>query len=116
MQAQDVDSEGSFSISIQYPSGYYSGLGTLYIAPHVRLQQIVNDVPGPVQVIKIENGMPFRLLTYPPAPSTAPRCSPNFYNNRTYLPVRTQEQILRDSQYPKTKDMPLNFWGLRPAN
>ena len=30
------------------------------------------------------------------------------------LPIRTQEQILRDSGYPKDNRVPDNFWGLKP--
>jgi len=115
----NVDSDGTFEISLKYPSGYYSSLGTLYVSPHIRMQHVVNGKPGKVEIIKIGEGVPFRLLTYPPVPSTAPRCSPAFYDNRAQLPVRTQEQILRDSSYPQFSQnmhMPANFWGLRPAN
>lgn len=111
-----VGLDGSFSFSIAYPSGYYSGLGTMYVSPHVQLQPIVDGKPGKVEVNKLGEGIPFRLLSYPPIPSTAPRCSPAFYGNRDTLPVRTQEQVLRDSAYPKTNAMPANFWGLAPAN
>lgn len=111
-----VGGDGSFSFSIPFPSGYYSNLGTLYVQPHVRVQVVTNGKAGPVETIKVAEGVPFRLLTYPPVPSTAPRCSPQFYNNRDILPVRTQEQILRDSAYPATNAMPANFWGLTPAH
>ena len=111
-----VDENGSFSFSIVNPNGYYSALGTAYVSPHIQLQPVVNGKKGKVEIVRIGQGIPFRLLTYPPIPSTAPRCSPSFYGNRDTLPLRTQEQILRDSAYPKTNIMPDNFWGLRPAN
>jgi hypothetical protein len=112
-----VDAEGKFSFSIVYPNGYYTGLGTAYVSPHVQLQTIVGDSRGEVETVRVGEGIPFRLLTYPPVPATAPRCSPAFYENRGSLPaVRTQEQILRDSAYPDTNEMPANFWGLRPAS
>jgi hypothetical protein len=111
-----VKRDGTFAFAIKYPSGYYSDLGTTYVSPHIRVQQVVNGTPGETELIKVGEGIPFRLLTYPPVPATAPRCSPSFYDNRSYLPVRTQEQILRDSCYPSTNRMPANFWGLRPAN
>ena len=111
----DVQDDGSFSFSLMCPSGYYSQLGTLYIQPHVRMQIVTNGIGGPIETIKVSEGVPFRLLTYPPIPSTAPRCGPQFYNTLDILPVRTQEQILRDSAYPtKEMHMPKNFWGLRP--
>jgi hypothetical protein len=111
-----VNADGTFSFSIQYPSGYYTNLGTLYVKPHVRIRSVVDGHMGPVETIKVAEGIPFRLLTYPPIPSTAPRCSPEFYGNRDYLPVRTQEDILRDSGYPASQTMPANFWGLTPAH
>lgn len=110
----NVSRDGSFSFSIQYPSGYYAGLGTMYISPHIRMQTIINGKVGDTEVVRVGEGVPFRLLTYPPVPATAPRCSPSFYA-RDRLPVRTQEQILRDSAYPSKNVMPANFWGLRPA-
>ena len=111
-----VKDNGSFSFSIPFPSGYYMNLGTLYVKPHVRVQAVTDGKAGPVETIKVAEGIPFRLLTYPPIPQTAPRCSPQFYNNRDILPVRTQEQILRDSGYPLKQVMPANFWGLTPAH
>ena len=52
------------------------------------------------------------MLTYPPSqPKTAARANPRFYSGRTELPMRTQEQILRDSGYPENNKMPANFWG-----
>lgn len=110
----DVKNDGTFDFSVSYPSGYYSGLGTLYVSPHVMLQAIVDGRAEPVEVVRVGEGIPFRLLSYPPVPNTAPRCSPAFYGNRDTLPVRTQEQVLRDSAYPATNAMPANFWGLKP--
>ena len=65
--------------------------------------------------IQIDEGVPFRTLTYPAPPSNNPRDSPMFYYcNKSKLPVRTQEQVLLDSGYPEVNDMPNNFWGLKP--
>jgi hypothetical protein len=111
-----VSGDGSFVFSIPFPSAYYTNLGTVYVQPHVRVQTVVNGKAGAVETIKVAEGVPFRLLTYPPVPQTAPRCSPQFYGNRDILPVRTQEQVLRDSAYPSTNAMPANFWGLTPAH
>jgi hypothetical protein len=111
-----VDKQGQFKFSIPYPSGYYSALGTVYIKPHVRFVVSTAEKVSEVQTVKIGEGVPFRLLTYPPIPETAPRCSPQFYAVRDSLPVRTQEQILRDSAYPATNHMPENFWGLTPPH
>lgn len=65
--------------------------------------------------IQIDEGVPFRTLTYPAPPSNNPRDSPMFYYcNKSKLPVRTQEQVLLDSGYPEVNDIPNNFWGLKP--
>ena len=40
-----------------------------------------------------------------------------FYHcHRNQLPIRGQEQILRDRGYPDVNVMPKNFWGLKPSN
>ena len=31
------------------------------------------------------------------------------------MPVRSQEEIIMDSQYPKVNMMPNNHWGLKPS-
>lgn len=65
--------------------------------------------------IQIDDGIPFRTLTYPSPPSKAPRDSPMFYYcGRNKLPIRSQERVLRDSGYPSVNKMPDNFWGLKP--
>ena len=67
--------------------------------------------------IQIDEGIPFRTLTYPSPPSQNPRTSPMFYHcHRNQLPIRGQETILRDSGYPEVNEMPSNFWGLKPSN
>ena len=38
----------------------------------------------------------------------------NLYCNSNQLPVRGQEQVLRDGGYPEVNKMPDNFWGLKP--
>ena len=109
-----IQADGTFQFKMRYPSGYYTGLGTIFMQPHVSVQVNSPTKVGTPMVVRIDEGVPFRMLTYPPMPETAPRCSPNFYGGRDNLPVRTQEQILRDSGYPSTNQMPANFWGLKP--
>lgn len=65
--------------------------------------------------IQLDDGIPFRTLTYPAPPSKNPRTSPMFYHcNKNQLPIRGQETLLRDSGYPEANKMPDNFWGLKP--
>ena len=100
---------GKFQFKLKFPNSYYSGLGTVYMPPHVYIKVCENGTDGKVESIKLGDGIPFRMLTYPPPPSQAPRCSSIFYGGRNKLPVRTQEQILRDSSYPNINKMPDNF-------
>ena len=99
--------DGSFCIKIKYPNSYYIHLGTVYVPPH--LNMMVKET-GKTYKIPLGEGVPFRMLTYPSLPE-APRCAPGFYY-RNRLPVRSQEQVLRDSGYPAKNIMPRNFWGL----
>ena len=102
---------GRFTIKLNSPNAYYVGLGSLYVPPtlHVKIcgDQTVHHIP-------ITHGIPFRTLTYPSPPSKKPRNSPMFYCTGD-LPIRTQEQILRDGGYNSAKPMPDDFWALRPA-
>ena len=107
-----VQSDGSFKFRVQFPNSFYSGLGTLYHPPKVYIKICNSSQENNVQSILLGDGTPFRLLTYPPPPSTAARRNPMFYDGRDELPVRTQEQVLRDSGYPTDNKMPANFWGL----
>ncbi len=133
-----------FSFKVKYPNSYYVGLGSLYVAPHIhfkiceenKTQSLINNIKLNVEknkrvpnnmkeqlesegyhTIQIDEGIPFRTLTYPSPPSQNPRTSPMFYHcHRNQLPIRGQETILRDSGYPEVNEMPSNFWGLKPSN
>lgn len=102
-----------FEIRIKYPNSYYAGLGNVYMQPLVHFKICEKTCEqSKIFTLKLGEGAPFRMLTYPSPPETAPRCSPMFYYGRDRYPVRTQEQILIDSGYPKENKMPKNFWGL----
>lgn len=97
-----------FSIKIIMPNSYYAGHGTVLIAPMLYLTYTTSDGEEHTAAIKLEESIPYRTLTYPNGRSSA-----SFYN--VILPVRSQEQILRDSAYPaQTNLMPENHWGLKP--
>ena len=103
---------GQFEFRVRYPNSYYMGLGSVLVEPSVHIKVCENGKSGKVETIKLGNGIPFRSLTYPPVQSgTAPRKNPMFYAGREKLPMRTQEQILRDSGFPEENVMPKNFWG-----
>ena len=107
---------GQFAFRIPCPSGYYSGLGTVYVKPHVQLMLSEGDRVVKTYSINVGDGVPFRLLTYPPPPGDAPRTSAMFYEGTRPLPVQTQESLFRKSEYPRTNKMPANFWGEVPPH
>ena len=100
-----INSDGKFSFRVRYPNSYYTGLGSVYVPPHVFVKVCGQDK---IHTIELGNGIPFRLLSYPFL-----RKNVQFYNTkgRNMLPPRTQERILRDSGYPNKNEMPLDFWG-----
>ena len=102
--------DGSFEFKVFYPNSYYIALGTVYVGPHVFIKGCGVEK---VHSIHLGDGVPFRMITYPSPPYTAPRDSPMFYSKggRQMPPTRTQEQILRDSGYPDLNKMPEDFWG-----
>lgn len=101
-----------FEFKLKFPNAYYAGLGSLYIPPHVHIKVCDGD-EDKHHVIELGEGVPYRTLTYPSPPGNKPRLSAMFYCNPN-LPVRSQEQILRDSAYPSGHKMADDFWGLRP--
>lgn len=106
-----------FQFTIFYPNSYYVGLGSVYIEPQVHIKICDPDNESKFMSIKLGAGIPYRTLTHPAPPSKNYRVDANFYNTGK-LPIRSQEQILRDSGYPEydtiPPSIPDNFWGLRP--
>ena len=110
---------GRFSFTIKYPNAYYIGLGTLYVPPHVNVKLCQAGIPENSEAnkkvtIQVDEGIPFRTLTYPAPPSEKPRVSPLFYCE-PWHGARTQEAILRSASYPDVNKTPANFWGMKPA-
>lgn len=108
----ELDLGNSFTVSFEMPSSYYTNLGTNLIQPSVYLKYN-NGVEDITISIELAQPIPYRMLTYP-SRHTLPRTGADFYQDILPLPVRTQEQILRDSAYPSKNSMYSNFWGLRP--
>ena len=105
-----------FEFRIKFPNAYYVGLGSLYVPPLVHFKICEeNCEQKEYHTIELGKGFPFRTLTYPSPPSNRPRDSPLFYHcGKNKLPIRTQEQVLRNSGYPEDNRMPDDFWGLKP--
>ena len=108
---------GTFDFMLEgMPNAYYVGNGTLYMAPHLTLRLCgVEKCEDRYVSIKLDDGVPFRTLTYPAPPSKKPRDSPLFYLEPWHGP-RTQEEILRARAYPEKNITPDNFWGKAVPN
>lgn len=104
-----------FEIKLMTPNSYYVGLGTVYVPPTLFLEYTNGNGTKRNVSIKLSDGIPYRSLTHPgPGQKTAPRGNAMFYGTQFGLPVRSQEQILRDSAYPTSNHMDADFWGLKP--
>lgn len=98
-----------FSINLTLPNSYMIGLGSVVIPPTLYIKYINLENKNKVVSIELSKGIPFRHLTYPIERHTA-----DFYATQFNLPVRSQEQIIIDSSYPKINDYPKDYFGLRP--
>lgn len=99
-----------FRVTIETPNSYYAELGKKLVAPTLFI--LYKNFKGQDKVIEIQvdHQIPYRFLQYPEQRQDA-----TFYHAHHNLPVRSQEQVLIDSQYPPSKKMADDFWGLRPA-
>jgi len=108
----EIKSDNTFEIKLMTPNSYTVGLGSVTVPPTLFVEY--TDMSGAKKniSIKLSEGIPYRTLTYPLTPR--PRNGATFYDSQFYLPVRSQEQILLDSSYPKTNIMPDNWFGMKP--
>lgn len=106
--------DGKFEFRLKYPNAYYIGLGSLYVPPHISIKAIRADgsESEPFMVV-LDDGIPFRMLSWPAPPSQKPRIGAMFYCEPSHG-ARTQEAILRGAGYPEVNKMPDNFWGTKP--
>ena len=104
----------AFEIPLLFPNSYYIQLGRELIPPTLFIYY--NNQSGEKRIIeiKLSDPIPYRLLGYP-SQFTLGRNGADFYHAHHNLPVRSQEQVLRDSAYPSINKMDEDFWGLRPA-
>lgn len=105
--------DNNFTINMKYPNSYYIGLGTVHVPPHINFKICQENQEDKYFSVQIDDGVPFRMLTYPAPPTKKSRTSAMFYCEPEKN-ARTQEAILRASAYPATNRMPDNFWGDRP--
>lgn len=99
---------GAFKLACFLPNSYYADFSGAVVGPEVLLIFSSRRQERVVRV-RLPDAIPYRSLTYP-----ALRQGPAFYESGWRMPVRTQEQVLRDAGYPcKNKEAP-HFWGLKP--
>jgi len=100
---------GNFTINLHYPNSFYRALGTIYVPPTLFVKECLSKK---IFSFILGNGIPYRTLTYP-----VPRQNATFYDNRDLLPIRNQENILRNYSFPrKYQNKPLKYWGLKPPH
>ena len=101
---------GHYEFKIRFPNAYYVGLGSKYIEPCVHIKICQADGEDKIKTINLGNSIPFRTLSHSKSQTQADSIdNSSFDATNKNLPVRTQEQILRDSQYPSQNKMPNNF-------
>lgn len=107
---------GSEPIRLKMPNSYYVCVGSHLIPPRLYLLYQHRGEKRKIS-ITLSTGIPYRSLSYPPA---RPLTGAMFYAGGWEMPVRTQEQILRDAAYPKQNVVgirnatPALHWGLKP--
>lgn len=103
---------GEFQFQIEFPNAYYRGLGTVYVPPCYHVKKCGSSK---MYTFEINQGIPYRMLTYPMRSEDVDRESTDFYDV-SFQGVRTQEQILRASSFPAENKMAPRFWGGKPPN
>ena len=105
--------QGEFTYHMQFPNSYYKHLGQTLVPPQVKFKfcDRTNKPISQTYSVKLGNPIPYRSLTWPKMRDW--NKGPLFYLNKD-LPIRNQEQILRDSAYPAVNQEAPNFWGTKP--
>ena len=114
-----VVENNEFKITLSIPNSYYEMLGTVYVGPTVFLKPDINNT---YYKFVMDIGLPYRFLTHPSintyssvTPKLYKPSAPEFYSCNHNQENRSQEQILRESEYPCDRVMPINYWGKKPA-
>lgn len=98
---------GRFRIVLKRPNSYYGDFNTV-VHPSVTIRY--NYGKDALKVALHNERVPYRSLQYPMLRKAKQQM---FYAQS--LPVRSQEQVLRDSAYTDLKPEHSLFWGLKPA-
>lgn len=98
-----------FKIDLAFPNAYQTGLGSVTIPPTLYVMYINNNNQSRTVAIKISDGIPYRMLTYP-----MKRSGPQFYDTQFKLFPMSQWKQLVLSGYPSKNEMEPDFWGHKP--
>lgn len=105
-----LGADGSYTINLMMPNSYMSL--DKKIPPSVFLFYRNTNGEDRMEIVPIDGGtVPYRSITYQQKRKDAQQ---NFYASQFYIPVRGQEQILREAGYPIYNYEPVNHWGLKP--
>jgi hypothetical protein len=106
---------GKFAVKLYFPNSFYIDLGTTYVPPHINFE-VCDGNKKHSYAVQLGEGIPYRTLTFAPPPGTRPMTGPMFYEkqNPNQADLRTQEQILRDSAFPKENKYAADYWGGKP--
>jgi hypothetical protein len=108
-----VEAQADGVVEIPLPNGvpnaYYIRLGSVKVPPTLHVEYASAEGARYMGAVQLANAVPFRSLTYP-----LQRRDASFYDQEA-TQVRSQEQILYDSAYPRLDQEPADFWGARPA-
>ncbi len=104
---------GGYKFKLYIPNSYYINMGTKLVPPSVNIRIWDSDKSiSDINIIKIGSPIPYRSISLPEKRNWSD--GPLFYDNKN-LKIRTQEQILLDSEYPfKTMKEHENYWGGKP--
>lgn len=102
--------DNTFRLKFPIPNSYYSNLGNKLVPPTLFLSYKNGSGKEQITEVVVDDQIPYRFLQFP-----SQRHDATFYHAHHNLPVRTQEQVLRDGQYPQNHKMDNDYWGLRPA-
>ena len=101
----------TFRLTFPIPNSYYANVGTQFVPPTLFVSYINGNGSNQIIEIQVDEQIPYRFLQFP-----SQRQNATFYHAHHNLPVRTQEQVLLDGQYPTSpRKMAGDYWGLRPA-
>lgn len=97
-------------IELYYPNAYRNFENGV-VPPAVHIAWKTSEDSWDRKIMILGPRIPFRALTHNPLRYQLDKM---FYDGTHELEVRTQEQVIRESGYPRKHGEPENVWGTRP--